>query len=211
LDKEIEKVKQEYEEKRKRKDQKRKEKEKDDKDKEKNKDKDEKERQQEEDKKDEQERDAKVIFSSTTSLQKYVEFSTDLHRSKLLKRTTLCRKNCHAYILYTSKSICFLSPSNNSLGNLFSYANQQFSVAYLQTFSYSQNHFRWGPKSGDLSEPHWRNESYLVAIMPALTSLYHRAFYQQRLDRIRNAEVAKRNRERIKNPSTFPTVPSGDP
>jgi len=76
LDKEIETVKQEYEEKKKRKDQKRKEKEKekDDKDKEKSKDKDEKERQQEEDKKDEQERDAKVIFSSTTSLQKYVEF-----------------------------------------------------------------------------------------------------------------------------------------
>lgn len=39
----------------------------------------------------------------------------------------------------------------------------------------------------------------------------HRNFYQQRIDRIRNAEAAKRNRERIKNPSTFPTVPTGNP
>jgi len=67
LDKEIERVKQEYEEKKRRKDHKRKEKEKDDKDTDKSKDKDEKQRQQEEDKKDEQERDAKVIFSYEVS------------------------------------------------------------------------------------------------------------------------------------------------
>lgn len=37
-----------------------------------------------------------------------------------------------------------------------------------------------------------------------------RNFFQMRLDRRRNAEVAKRNRERLKNPTTFPSVPSGD-
>ncbi|OCK75516.1 DUF1742-domain-containing protein [Lepidopterella palustris CBS 459.81] len=35
-------------------------------------------------------------------------------------------------------------------------------------------------------------------------------FYQMRLDRIRNAEIAKRNRERLRNPTNFPSVPSGD-
>ncbi|MCJ1283845.1 hypothetical protein MMC26_003176 [Xylographa opegraphella] len=34
-------------------------------------------------------------------------------------------------------------------------------------------------------------------------------FFQMRLDRIRNAEISKRNRERLKNPSAFPSVPSG--
>ena len=37
-----------------------------------------------------------------------------------------------------------------------------------------------------------------------------RNFFQMRLDRIRNAEISKRNRERLKNPSVFPSVPSGD-
>ncbi|KAI0853949.1 DUF1742-domain-containing protein [Daldinia vernicosa] len=34
-----------------------------------------------------------------------------------------------------------------------------------------------------------------------------RTFYQQRLDRKRAAEVAKRNRERLSNPNYFPSVP----
>ncbi|KAI4125387.1 MAG: hypothetical protein LQ338_004280 [Usnochroma carphineum] len=38
----------------------------------------------------------------------------------------------------------------------------------------------------------------------------HKAFYQRRLDRIRNTEVAKRNRERLKSPTLFPSVPSGN-
>ncbi|KAJ9665090.1 hypothetical protein H2201_004750 [Coniosporium apollinis] len=45
---------------------------------------------------------------------------------------------------------------------------------------------------------------------PRIFSL-HKNFYQMRIDRIRNAEAAKRNRERLKNPTTFPSVPSGDP
>ena len=36
-----------------------------------------------------------------------------------------------------------------------------------------------------------------------------RNFYQMRVDRLRNIEVAKRNRERLKDPSLFPSVPSG--
>ncbi|MCJ1244337.1 hypothetical protein MMC30_001535 [Trapelia coarctata] len=39
----------------------------------------------------------------------------------------------------------------------------------------------------------------------------HKNIFQMRLDRIRNAEISKRNRERLKNPSAFPSVPSGDP
>ncbi|ORX98536.1 VPS4-associated protein 1 [Clohesyomyces aquaticus] len=45
---------------------------------------------------------------------------------------------------------------------------------------------------------------------PRIYSL-NKSFYQMRLDRIRNAEIAKRNRERLKNPASFPSVPSGDP
>jgi hypothetical protein len=43
-----------------------------------------------------------------------------------------------------------------------------------------------------------------------LTKL-HRSFYQMRLDKLRNVEVAKRNRERLSNPANFPSVPTGNP
>ncbi len=39
----------------------------------------------------------------------------------------------------------------------------------------------------------------------------NKVFYQKRLDRLRNLEVAKRNRERLKNPVLFPSVPNGNP
>jgi hypothetical protein len=39
----------------------------------------------------------------------------------------------------------------------------------------------------------------------------HRNFYQMRLDKLRNAEIAKRNRERLNNPANFPSVPSSNP
>ena len=39
----------------------------------------------------------------------------------------------------------------------------------------------------------------------------NRNFYQMRLDRLRNAELARRNRERLGNPTAFPSVPSGNP
>ena len=41
--------------------------------------------------------------------------------------------------------------------------------------------------------------------------MIRRVFYQKRLDRIRNAEYARRNQERMRNPSLFPSVPSGNP
>ncbi|KAI1324083.1 DUF1742-domain-containing protein [Xylariaceae sp. FL0255] len=45
---------------------------------------------------------------------------------------------------------------------------------------------------------------------PRVFSL-QRAFYQQRVDRKRQAEMAKRNRERLSNPSYFPSVPKDLP
>lgn len=38
-----------------------------------------------------------------------------------------------------------------------------------------------------------------------------KTFYQQRIDKKRNAEIAKRNRERLQNPNLFPQVPKGLP
>ncbi|KAL2809977.1 VPS4-associated protein 1 [Aspergillus granulosus] len=43
---------------------------------------------------------------------------------------------------------------------------------------------------------------------PRIFSL-HKNFYQMRVDRIRNMEAAKRNRQRLQDPSFFPSVPSG--
>ncbi|BCS29033.1 AAA-ATPase Vps4-associated 1 family protein [Aspergillus puulaauensis] len=37
----------------------------------------------------------------------------------------------------------------------------------------------------------------------------HRNFYQMRIDRMRNMEAAKRNRQRLQDPSFFPSAPSG--
>ncbi|KAL4740315.1 VPS4-associated protein 1 [Aspergillus similis] len=37
----------------------------------------------------------------------------------------------------------------------------------------------------------------------------HKNFYQMRIDRMRNIEAAKRNRQRLQDPSFFPSVPSG--
>ncbi|KAJ5725771.1 uncharacterized protein N7483_007128, partial [Penicillium malachiteum] len=36
----------------------------------------------------------------------------------------------------------------------------------------------------------------------------HKNFYQMRIDRLRSIEMAKRNQERMKNPSLFPSVPT---
>jgi len=38
-----------------------------------------------------------------------------------------------------------------------------------------------------------------------------KAFYQQRVDKKRNAEIARRNRERLQNPNLFPKVPKDLP
>lgn len=44
---------------------------------------------------------------------------------------------------------------------------------------------------------------------PKIFSL-QKSFYQMRIDRIRNAELARRNRERLKDPASFPAAPKGD-
>ncbi|PGH16455.1 hypothetical protein AJ79_01786 [Helicocarpus griseus UAMH5409] len=38
----------------------------------------------------------------------------------------------------------------------------------------------------------------------------HKNFYQMRIDRLRNMEIAKRNRERMKDPGLFPSAPKND-
>jgi len=53
-----------------------------------------------------------------------------------------------------------------------------------------------------------KEASLVVDDIPRIYTL-HKNFFQMRLDRIRNAEISKRNRERLKNPSAFPSVPSG--
>ncbi|KGO68491.1 Protein of unknown function DUF1742, fungi [Penicillium italicum] len=45
---------------------------------------------------------------------------------------------------------------------------------------------------------------------PRIFSL-HKNFYRMRIDRLRNIEMAKRNQERLRQPSLFPSVPSGNP
>ncbi|KAJ5811102.1 hypothetical protein N7447_010618 [Penicillium robsamsonii] len=45
---------------------------------------------------------------------------------------------------------------------------------------------------------------------PRIFSL-HKNFYQMRIDRLRNIEIAKRNQERLRQPTLFPSVPSGNP
>jgi hypothetical protein len=39
----------------------------------------------------------------------------------------------------------------------------------------------------------------------------HKNFYQMRIQKKRDAEMAKRNRERMRNPTLFPSAPSADP
>ncbi|KAL3427696.1 hypothetical protein PVAG01_01205 [Phlyctema vagabunda] len=43
------------------------------------------------------------------------------------------------------------------------------------------------------------------------TFALQKAFYQQRLDKKRNAEIAKRNQQRLQNPGFFPQVPKDLP
>lgn len=47
--------------------------------------------------------------------------------------------------------------------------------------------------------------------MPTLTLTSRSAFYQQRLGRKRQIEMAKRNRERLQDPTFFPSVPKNLP
>ncbi|KAI0479147.1 DUF1742-domain-containing protein [Xylariaceae sp. FL0804] len=55
-----------------------------------------------------------------------------------------------------------------------------------------------------------RSISIFWSCMPSLMD-FVRTFYQQRLDRKRQAEAAKRNRERLSNPNFFPSVPKNLP
>ncbi|KAJ5711595.1 hypothetical protein N7488_005751 [Penicillium malachiteum] len=50
---------------------------------------------------------------------------------------------------------------------------------------------------------------YVLQLSPEASLLInYRNFYQMRIDRLRGIEMAKRNQERMKNPSLFPSVPT---
>ncbi|KAI9845372.1 MAG: hypothetical protein M1838_001772 [Thelocarpon superellum] len=63
---------------------------------------------------------------------------------------------------------------------------------------------------GSSKTPDKSEEPPRIFALNNLPFSYFRNFYQMRIDRIRNAEIAKRNRERLRNPTTFPSVPNGD-
>ncbi|KAM0803223.1 VPS4-associated protein 1 [Usnea florida] len=54
-----------------------------------------------------------------------------------------------------------------------------------------------------------KGSSSIADDIPRIYAL-QKVFYQKRLDRIRSVELAKRNRERLKSPSLFPSVPTDD-
>ncbi|KAI1375999.1 DUF1742-domain-containing protein [Hypoxylon crocopeplum] len=58
-------------------------------------------------------------------------------------------------------------------------------------------------KADDKTQPKPEEEPRVFALQ--------RTFYQQRLDRKRQSEMAKRNRERLSNPNYFPSVPKDLP
>ncbi|KAI9780880.1 MAG: hypothetical protein M1839_006507 [Geoglossum umbratile] len=62
-------------------------------------------------------------------------------------------------------------------------------------------------KSGTAEESSTQAEKEEDA--PRVYSL-HKTFYQARLNRARNAEITRRNKERLRNPSLFPSVPNSD-
>jgi hypothetical protein len=53
--------------------------------------------------------------------------------------------------------------------------------------------------------------SHFKHLALSMVLIVYRNFYQMRLDKLRNAEIARRNRERLNNPANFPSVPSGNP
>ncbi|PVI07796.1 DUF1742-domain-containing protein [Periconia macrospinosa] len=65
-------------------------------------------------------------------------------------------------------------------------------------------------KDDKIKELSQSKEQAQVELGPRIFTL-QKNFYQMRLDRIRNAELAKRNRERLNNPSNFPSPPSNLP
>jgi hypothetical protein len=65
------------------------------------------------------------------------------------------------------------------------------------------------PLTSEYSQ-NWRSGALLPPNLKRSPLNFRRNFYQMRIDKIRNAEIAKRNRERLKDPSLFPSAPTGD-
>ncbi|KAI9801302.1 MAG: hypothetical protein M1833_002872 [Piccolia ochrophora] len=63
-----------------------------------------------------------------------------------------------------------------------------------------------GKETEKEAEPADAESSQSPAEKPRVFTL-HKNFYQMRLDRLRAAEISRRNRDRFKNPVSFPSVP----
>ncbi|KEZ40917.1 hypothetical protein SAPIO_CDS7809 [Scedosporium apiospermum] len=67
-----------------------------------------------------------------------------------------------------------------------------------------------GDKKNDKSDDSKAGSPTPTAEEPRVFAL-HRTFYQQRVEKRRQMEIAKRNRERLQQPNYFPSVPKGLP
>jgi hypothetical protein len=79
-----------------------------------------------------------------------------------------------------------------------------------------QVHFRQSRRSSKTRRRPTDIFTSQVCTHPACLHSTHRTdqttrnIYQMRIDRLRNIEQAKRNQERLKNPTLFPSVPKND-
>lgn len=65
-------------------------------------------------------------------------------------------------------------------------------------------------KEKKLKELEQKKEPAKAAIEGPRIFELHKNFYQMRLQKKRDAEAAKRNRDRLRNPTAFPSVPNGE-
>lgn len=69
------------------------------------------------------------------------------------------------------------------------------------------------PKAEDLPRVYALQKYVISLVRPARDQSAHhsfRNFFQMRIDRQRQMEIAKRNQQRIKDPNFFPAAPRGD-
>ncbi|KAJ2907161.1 hypothetical protein MKZ38_007676 [Zalerion maritima] len=65
-------------------------------------------------------------------------------------------------------------------------------------------------KKADKADEKSQTDKEEASAAPRVFAL-HRTFYQQRIEKKRQAEMAKRNRQRLQDPNFFPSVPKGRP
>ncbi len=67
------------------------------------------------------------------------------------------------------------------------------------------------PRVFELKRPRPQRHPLFPKAETSVLTNNHSTFYQQRINKKRQAEIAKRNRERIQDPSFFPSVPKNLP